>query len=168
MNELVNRIRTAYFRLSARDRLLLIIGGALVALLLFVFAIWLPLDQRIERLQETVDRQLALRAWMTESAQEVRRLKASSPRTGVADQSLLAFTDRTAREAGLASALRRVEPEGSDRVRIVLEQASFDTMIGWLEQLAGRFGVRIAGITIERREEAGLVNVRVVLQAPTP
>lgn len=167
MNEFIERLQTAYFRLSARDRLALILGSTLLALLLFLFAIWMPLDRRIDRLQETVDRQLSLRAWMAEAAEEVRRLKTSSPgTTRVGEQSLLAFTDRTAREAGLAGALRRVEPEGNDRVRIVLEQASFDTASGWLEQLAGRFGVRIASITVERRDEPGLVNVRVVLQAP--
>ncbi|MDX9739851.1 MAG: type II secretion system protein M [Gammaproteobacteria bacterium] len=166
MSELIDRLRTAYFRLGARDRLLLLVGGILLSLLLFLFAIWMPLDQRVERLRETVDRQLALRAWMAESAEEVRRLKASDPGQRVADQSLLAFTDRTAREAGLAGAMRRVEPEGNDRVRIVLEQAGFDAVTAWLEQLAGRFRVRIASITVERREEPGLVNVRVILQAP--
>lgn len=167
MNEFVDRLRTAYFRLSARDRLALILGAVLLDLLLILFAIWMPLDARVERLRDMVDRQLALRAWMAEAAEEVRRLKTSNPATKVAtDQSLLAFTDRTAREAGLGGALRRVEPEGNDRVRIVLEQASFDTTTAWLEQLAGRFGVRIANITVERREEPGLVNVRVVLQAP--
>lgn len=169
MNELVDRLRVAYGRLSARDRLLVIAGTALFLLLVLVFAVWMPLDQRVDRLRDTVDRQLALRAWMSDAAREVQQLRASSGSAQrVEDQSLLAFTDRTAREAGLAGALRRVEPEGNDRVRIVLEQASFDTVATWLEQLVERFRVRIANITVERREEAGLVNVRLVLQAPAP
>lgn len=169
MNELVGRLRRAFDRLSARDRLLAIIGSALLVLLVLVFAVWMPLDQRVDRLRDTVDRQLVLRAWMSDAAQEAQQLRASSGSAQrVEDQSLLAFTDRTAREAGLAGALRRVEPEGNDRVRIVLEQANFDTVATWLERLVGRFHVRIANVTVERREEAGLVNVRLVLQAPTP
>ena len=169
MNGLIDRLRGKYDRLSARDRLLVTIGTALFLLLLLLFAVWMPLDQRVDRLRDTVDRQLALRAWMSDAAREVQQLRASGDSTQrMEDQSLLAFTDRTAREAGLAGALRRVEPEGNDRVRIVLEQASFDTVATWLEQLVERFRVRIANITVERREEAGLVNVRVVLQAPSP
>lgn len=169
MNAFVERLRRAYDRLSARDRLLVIVGTTLFLLLILLFAVWMPLDQRVDRLRDTVDRQLTLRAWMSDAAREVQQLRASGGSARrVEDQSLLAFTDRTAREAGLGGALRRVEPEGNDRVRIVLEQASFDTVATWLEQLVERFHVRIANITVERREEAGLVNVRVVLQAPSP
>jgi general secretion pathway protein M len=105
---------------------------------------------------------------METSAQEVKRLRGARPGQRAEGQSLLALTDRTAREAGLGPAIRRVEPEGNDRVRIVLEQAGFDDMTAWLEQLVSRSQVRIDNVTVDKRPEPGLVNARLVLQASAP
>lgn len=154
--------------LGQRERLMLAAGAAALAALLLYFAMWRPLDTRVDRLRETVGDQRTLLQWMETSAQEVQRLRGAQPRQRAERQSLLALADRTAREAGLGPAIRRVEPEGSDRVRIVLEQAGFDDMTAWLEQLVSRSQVRIDNVTIDNRPEAGLVNARLLLQAPAP
>ena len=154
--------------LGARERFLLIAGATVLMLVLLYGLAWSPLSERVERLRATVAEQLALQQWMEAAAQEVRRLRAAQPGQRTERQSLLALTDRTAREAGLGPALRRVEPEGTDRVRIVLEQAGFDDMVSWMELLVSRFQVRIDSVTVESRNEPGLVNARVVLQAAAP
>jgi general secretion pathway protein M len=153
--------------LGARERFLLIAAGVLLVLFLLYLLAWKPLQQRTERLRVTVHEQQALEQWMTAAAQEARRLRAVQPATQRAErQSLLALTDRTAREAGLGPAIRRVEPEGSDRARIVLEQVAFDDLATWLEQLVVRHQIVIDSVTVDNRNEPGLVNARLVLQAP--
>ncbi len=153
--------------LGARDRFLLLIGAVLITLVLLYVLAWKPLGDRVASLRSTVAEQGLQLQWMQGAAQEIQRLRGQQrPATGER-ASLLALTDRTARERGLGAAIRRVEPEGSDKVRIQLEQAPFDDMTVWLEQLVARHGVRIEIITIEARDQAGLVNARLTLQSPT-
>jgi len=102
---------------------------------------------------------------MNNAAQQVNQLRRqkSSTKRGSANQSLLALVDRTVKQAGLARALKRVEPEGSDKVKVRLEQAGFDAMIGWLESLQLRYSIRVENISIDAQDNPGSVNVRLTL-----
>jgi general secretion pathway protein M len=79
-------------------------------------------------------------------------------------KSLLALADASAREAGLQSALRRVEPVGERNVRVGFESANFDQLAQWLELLAGRYGIEAIEFSAERAEGIGLVDARVTLR----
>ncbi len=152
--------------LGARDRFLLAFGALLVAVALFYGIVWKPLGDRVMALRVSVAEQAETHLWMQEAAREIRELRGQQAPARGARASLLSLTDRTARERGLGPAIRRVEPEGADKVRIQLEQAPFDDMVTWLEQLVARERVRIEIITIDARDQAGLVNARLTLQSP--
>lgn len=153
--------------LGARERFLLLIGAVLIALVLLYGLLWKPLGDRVASLRATVAEQGALHQWMQATGQEIRQLRGQRRPERAERASLLALADRTARERGLGAAIRRVEPEGADKVRIQLEQAPFDDMVVWLEQLVARHGVRIDIITIDARDQPGLVNARLTLHSPT-
>ena len=87
---------------------------------------------------------------------------------GMAGRSLLSVTDGSARTAGLGDALKRVEPDGSTGVRVWLEGAPFDSVIGWLRVMSSSYGVDVDSASIERTATAGRVNARLSLQAPQP
>lgn len=152
--------------LGARERLLLILGTALVIVLLLYVTVLKPLSDRNAQLRTAIAEQSDLYLWMQETGAEIRRLRGGQTVTRDARQSLLALTDRTARERGLGGAIRRVEPEGSSKVRMQLERAPFDDMVSWLEFLTASHGVRIETITIESRDETGLVNARLTIETP--
>ncbi len=153
--------------LGARERFLLMAGVALITLVLLYGLVWKPLGDRVSSLRATVIEQTALHQWMQTTAGEIRRLRGQQRPPSGERASLLSLADRTAREHGLGAAIRRVEPEGGDKVRIQLEQAPFDDITRWLEQLVARHAVVIEIITIEARDEAGLVNARLTLQGRT-
>ncbi len=62
--------------------------------------------------------------------------------------------------------MRRVEPEGSGRVRLWFEKVSFEGLMAWLAELDGRYGARVENITLDRDESPGQVQSRVVLSWP--
>jgi general secretion pathway protein M len=155
-----------FANLGERERWLVLGGGGMVFLLLLYALAWLPLSHRVGDLRSTVQGQVALERWMEGAAAEVKRLRGSQGSVA-AGQSLLSLVDRTAREGGLGPAVRRVEPDGIDKVRIQLEQAPFDDLIAWLETLVRQNRIRIDSVTAEGRDQPGVVNARVVLQAPT-
>jgi general secretion pathway protein M len=155
-------------RLSGRDRRILTIGAPIVLVLLGWSFIWYPLARSSEQLRVRVERERADLAWMQRAAGEAQALRAKGARGQVDRQgkSLLALADVTARGAGLAVALKRVEPTGPRSVRVSFETANFDALIGWVDALGRDYGVQATDLSADRVDGIGLVNARVVLEEP--
>lgn len=151
--------------LGARERMMVLLGIA-GAVILLLYGLWRPFLHRVHRLEAVVSEQRGLDQWMGEAAREVRRLRGAGAVPGAAPdkQSLLAVVGKTAKQGGLGKAMKRVEPEGKDKVRVWLEEAAFDDLARWLERLAGEQGIRVARITVDRQEQTGLVNARMTLE----
>ncbi len=155
--------------LAPRERVM-VITGAVVLVLFLVYALaWSPLRSGYLELQNNVEVQRETALWMQENAQrlaQLKRTRGAAP-SGLGGQSLLALADRTARSGGLGDALKRVEPEGSNNVKVWLEGASFDVLIGWLGSLGNKYGISADTVTMERvSDKSGRVNARLTLQAP--
>lgn len=155
--------------LTARERVMLYVGAAALLLLLLYALVWSPVRSGYLSLQESVGGQRETAVWMEQSAQRLAQLKRSRgpAATGLGGQSLLALADRTARSSDLGEALKRVEPDGSNSVKVWLEGASFDVLVDWLGSLSTKYAIDIDTVTLERvGETAGRVNARLTLQAP--
>lgn len=154
--------------LEPRERRTLTLGGIALAIILYVFVLWLPAHRGAERLETRLTEQRTLLAWMQQAAAEAQSLRAAGGGNvvGTGNQALFSFVDQSAREAGLASALRQVEPSGENQVRVALQQASFDVLIGWLATLKSRHGVEASGLSVRRTDTPGLVDAQLVLETP--
>ncbi len=153
--------------LSPRERRLLYIGSAVAAVLLFYLTVWAPLSANVDRLRENVAEQQRLEAWMLQAKEEVLRLRqAAAGKIKRSRQSLLALTDQSAKRQGLAQAIKRVQPDGQNKVNIRLEGAAFDDVVTWLETLQAQHGVSVVSITVDRQDQPGLVDARLTLQGP--
>lgn len=156
--------------LEARERRTLIIGGVALVIILYVFVIWLPAHRSADRLAERLADQRALLAWMQQAGAEAQGLRAAGAgggqTVGIGNQALFSFVDQSAREAGLASALRQVEPTGDQRVRVTLQKAGFDQLMNWLVTLKTRHGIDASAMTVRRGEEPGLVDAQLILESP--
>jgi len=153
--------------LDPRERMMVAAGGTLLVLFLIYILVLSPIHSGYDSLRNTVDEQRTTAVWMQESAQTLTRLKRNSGRApqGLGGRSLLSVADSTARAGGLGPALKRVEPEGSDGVRVWLDGASFDVLVKWLGTLSTIHGVNAETVTMERAATAGRVNARLTLQA---
>jgi general secretion pathway protein M len=154
--------------LPERDRRILAVGGAVVALLLGWAFVWYPLAHAREQLRMRVERQRSDLASMRQASAELMALRANGMRGQVDRQgkSLFALADVSARGAGLATALKRVEPTGPKSVRVSFDTASFDALIGWVDGLSRDYGVQATDLSVDRVEGIGLVNARVMLEEP--
>lgn len=151
--------------LAPRERLMVSVAAVIVALALIYAAAWSPLASSVVRLENSVEEQQALKQWMQQSAAEVNQLRNSSGATGASGhRSLLAVVDQTSKQSQLAPAVKRIEPDGQELVRVTLEQASFDDMVKWLGGLQRSSAVSVEDISIERQAESGRVNVRLTLK----
>ena len=159
-------IRAWWEGLQARERRMLASGGAVVAAMLGWALLWHPLSHARADLVARVAHQRDDLAWMRQALGEVASLRAQGARSRADRQgkSLLALADASARGAGLTGALKRVEPAGSDSVRVNLEIADFDALVSWLDALARDYGVQATDFSADKVEGLGLVNARVTLQ----
>ncbi|VAW85976.1 hypothetical protein MNBD_GAMMA17-1102 [hydrothermal vent metagenome] len=151
--------------LSPRERIIVAAGGGLLIMALLVGS-WLSFVDDVERMREVVSEQRVVSQWMESAAQEVLILRKGGNQKHVVNSgaSLLSRVDQTARRSGLGSAMTRVEPDGSDKVRIRLERVNFDKMMRWLEELQTKHAVSIDSITVDQHQENGMANVRLSLK----
>ncbi len=82
-------------------------------------------------------------------------------------RSLLTLVDQTARAAGLGAALKRVAPQGEDRLGAQFDAVEFDKLIPWLGALERDHPIAIVNLSVDRAA-AGLVNARVIVQGGRP
>ena len=149
--------------LAPRERAMVSIAAVVVALALVYAVAWNPLTASVSRLQQSVEEQQALKQWMQQAAAEVNQLRGAA---GASDdhRSLLAVVDQTSKQSQLGPAVKRIEPDGQELVRVSLEQASFDDMMSWLGSLQRSFGVSVADVSIDRQAASGRVNARITLK----
>lgn len=154
---------------NPQERIALIAGVTTPVLLLTYLLFWLPFAQEIDKQSHQLkDRQENL-AWMQKAASEVMQLRGDGSTTTPTNSNEALFTliDRTAKKYRLRQAIKRLKPQGSDRVQIWIEQASFDGIIKWLGILQARHTVSIISLNIDRQEKPGLVNARLDLERAT-
>jgi general secretion pathway protein M len=72
--------------------------------------------------------------------------------------------DRSTRERGLGTYLKRNQPEGANGIRLRLENAPFDDLTGWLADLQTRQGLTAVSVSFDPTGEPGRVNSNLVLE----
>lgn len=149
--------------LSTRERGLLAGGVALTLLLLFYLLVWEPFQTSNRRLRQSVAEQRADLAWMRQAAQEVKRLRGIAGAQPTDGRSLLTLVDQTARAAGLGNTLKRVAPQGDDKLSAQLDAVEFDKLIPWLGALEQDYRITINSLSVDRTDIPGQVNARLVL-----
>lgn len=157
--------------LAQRERRLVIIGAIAVFITLMYLLVVEPFVTHVKELDTSVSQQTELLQWMRNSEQQVSRLRANSGSTKQVTSgggSLLALVDQTAKRSKLGAAIKRVEPEGGQGVRLWLEQASFDNVLLWLAQIKQTHGVEVSRISVEQPDSPGIVNARISLQRGAP
>ena len=148
--------------LNERERRMVLFGGIAAALLL-IFGVLLPLGTSVSKAQERIGKKQADLAWMQAVGPELASAGPTIARPST-NESLLVVVDRAARESGLGGSLTSSEPQGPGQLRVRLEKAPFDIMIGWLARLADQNGISVESANIDRAGTPGVVTASIVLR----
>lgn len=148
--------------MNERERRMVILGAA-AAVIIVIVGVLLPLNSSVGNAHERIARKQADLSWMRTVGPE---LQASGPvvQRPSSQESLLVVVDRAARESGLGSSLTSSEPSGNGRLRVRLEKAPFDLMIGWLGRISDQHGITVESATVDNAGAPGIVNAGLVLQ----
>ncbi|MYE11031.1 MAG: type II secretion system protein M [Gammaproteobacteria bacterium] len=162
---LTDRLRASalarrYEELSARERRLVNIGGAVVTAAIVYLGVVDPVrtfhDDAVERHRQ----QQAQLEWMLRHRETAARQESAAPQPA-RNQSLLTLIDQTAREFGLRLASYRSESGGG--VSVVVQEQPFNDILRWTRTLASEHGIRVIQASIDG-QGAGLVNARFVMR----
>jgi type II secretory pathway component PulM len=148
--------------MNERERRMVLLGG-IAAVLLVIFGVLLPLESSVTKAQERVGKKQADLQWMQSVGPELAAAGPTVARPST-QESLLVVVDRAARESGLGNALTSSEPQGPGLLRVRLEKASFDLMIGWLARLADQNGISVDTANVDSAGAPGVVTASLVLR----
>lgn len=153
--------------LSPRERMMVLVAIPTVVALTLYGAVWDPLQQSLAAERKRLEKHRTDLEWVQQAAGEIERLRAGEsarPQIASAGQSPLIVVDRTAKAQQLGAALRRVEPDGRDGVKVSLEDAPFDQLMRWLALLEVEHGISVVSFTLSRRDRPGTVQARIDLR----
>ena len=151
-----------FLGLQTQERITVTAGAVALAIMLFYVAVWDPIHSSVEQLEKNVAKQAPLLQWMQQAAEDVKNLKGTkSQLKSKAGQSLLSLVDSTAKSSKLGDALKRVKPDGEKKVRVWLENASFDAMVTWLEKMNKNYGIEVLTLVIDRKDVHGKIDARI-------
>jgi len=159
-------VKTWFENLDVRERRLIVTAAAMTAILLLYLLVWKPITGEYHRLDSSIKEKEKTLAEMERLAVEAKQLQSANSRATQHSSggSLLAKVDRTAKSNGLGNSVKRVRPDGENKASVTLEEAQFDRVVVWLENLNRRDGVNVVSSIIEKNKEAGLVSMRIELQ----
>ncbi|MDX1454032.1 MAG: type II secretion system protein M [Gammaproteobacteria bacterium] len=165
MKQLFASARDYIDSLQGRERILFFAGSTAVALTLAFLLVIEPMLLYQQRLHDSVERQRELVSWMRGAA-EVLGTQQGTSREAIPPGGLLAVVDGAAKRSQLGNSLQRLSQDGDNTVRILLEDAPFDSLLLWLDGLQQRFGISVDSADIERAAGDGLVNATLTLSGP--
>jgi type II secretory pathway component PulM len=144
--------------LNQREQLsIFVLGIALVLYLLYMLA-WAPLAQRREELalqNESVAQSLQR---VDAMVSEIMRLREGGV-ASTAQRNLTSLVNQSTSRHGLQ--VSRLQPNSRGDIQVRLENAVFDDLLAWLDDVENREGLLVTEIAITRSGNAGRVNATI-------
>lgn len=162
MNAQLQTLITKFSALQARERLIIVVGGALVVLVAIYSLGLAPLYKAVNDRSASVTKKQDDLAWMQSVVAQLQSLGAAQPVNNSAE-SLVVVIANTASRGNVANALTGQTPNGPNSVRVRLEGVNFDALVGWLGALQQEYGIRVDAADINRAGQAGQVNTSLTL-----
>lgn len=151
--------------LAPRERLFLTWGGIAALVMVIYMGVLEPLDGSVEQAESRLQASQAQLGRLNAIATEYKQLGKGKARIKrQAGGSLLAVIDKASAQFGLKSAIKRLNPEGKTKVRVQLQDVSFDKLIAWLSNLAKTHGINIEVINVRKSAKLGNISANLMLR----
>ncbi|MGA3158872.1 MAG: type II secretion system protein M [Steroidobacteraceae bacterium] len=155
------KLQAWFQELEPRERQM-VLGGAIIVVLILIYSLLVPLHRQVNAAQVRFSERQRDLLWLQSVAPQLAALKSASASHG--SESLVVLTDRIARGAGLASAIKGNQQSEDGSLSVHLEQAPFDAFTAWAGELVQQHGVQLVSASIEATSTPGLINATVTLR----
>jgi general secretion pathway protein M len=159
-NEGIERIRNYLAGRSARERMILLVGGLILLALLGYGLVYEPQSEARSKLAQRLPAERAALRLMRVQAAEIQRL-----RTRMGDSGKGGLEQRVKASAatfGLGGSFAQFVALSNDQIQLSTQALPTDTWIDWLADLE-RQGVMVVRCRITASEQAGLAKLELTL-----
>ncbi len=161
-NDILQRLA----ELSPRERLLSA-GGVIVILFYGLYLlIYAPVAAEKILLEQKINAQQQAYQHIKKISAEVVELRKNRQATvnSMDAQSLMAVVDASSNQLEIKPAVKRIIPDGTDKVTLWLEKIAFDKLTYWLAVLETKHAITVNQISINREQSnTGTVNAKLLL-----
>lgn len=144
--------------LNQREQLSLVALGFALGLYLLYMLAWVPLAERRDQL--TVQNQSSAESLQRVDAMvsEITRLRAGGG-ASTAQRNLTALVNQSTNRHSLQ--VSRLQPNSRGDIQVRLENAVFDDLLAWLDEVENREGLLVTEVAITRTSSIGRVNATI-------
>ncbi|MEM8563125.1 MAG: type II secretion system protein M [Pseudomonadota bacterium] len=147
-----------YEGLNQREQVSLLVLGMVLALYLLYALLWSPLaDERDELIVQNSNAAQSLQR-VDAMVSEIMRLRDEGG-PNIARRNLTALVNQSTARHSLE--VSRQQPNSRGGIQVRLENAAFDDLVAWLDQLENREGVLVTEVAITQTGNSGRVNATV-------
>lgn len=146
-----------YLRQSPRDRVIVLIVGALTLIGLLYALVWYPLDTRQASLRQTLVAKKETLEFVSRGAARIKGASGGGIQLKTSDKAPYLLIDEIIRQASMDPP-ERVEPSGANGARVQFAEVEFDKLVGVLAELE-LYGLQVSTLTISRKNQ-GTVSAR--------
>lgn len=157
MQAYIDSAKEKFDELESREQLMLIVGSFALIVMLFVFALYLPNQEKAAALREQISYNQEDVAWMQKASQTLKSNGATSSSSGL-NRSLLALLDEQFKSSGMADSVKSIQPDGKGKAKIRLENCKFDDLITLAGKLESANGIIVERSNLEKASSAGRVS----------
>ncbi|AWL10620.1 Type II secretion system protein M [Saliniradius amylolyticus] len=151
----MNPILQRYQQLNDREQRLVLSAAIILALLLFYYLVWAPLNQSIDRHQTLIDSRQSMLQWVKQNVARAEQLRGGQQQTSFRG-SLPQMVNHSASQANISIA--RMQPQG-DELQVWVDSAAFDKVLDWLHGLEQQ-GIVILDADFAETETSGFIRIR--------
>lgn len=167
MNAAITQLQEWFRGLAPRERLLVSVGGVVVAITILYLGIWEPLNKAHSKREADLAAAQVLAQRLEVIAATVQGSRAGGGAPVIdSGASLLSAVDQASKGGTLGKPLSRIQPEGDSEVKVWIDGVNFEALIRWISELEGRYGISIRTADIDKDTLPGQVNARLSLVRP--
>lgn len=155
----IQKLRSHYEQLSARDQNIFIGLAALVVVVCFYVFLWSSLADWSAMQRRDYGEQVEVMSWMRQHIAEAQAVE-NKKNAGVGQRELSSVISSQAKQAGVV--LSRIQPDKRG-VAVWLEDAAYQKVLSWLVLLESKYEIVVQQIKLERLKEEGRVRAYIHL-----
>lgn len=145
--------------LKRQEQLLLLLLAALLTAYLLFALLWRPMAQSAQSLELQNQRSVESLGAVAALAEEYKVLQQTGLARNQSKQNLTRLIDSTVKKHQLV--MSRFQPSSSGDVQVRFENARYNSVLGWLNELENDHGVLIKDLSITMGAGSGVINLSV-------
>lgn len=150
--------------LALRERQFILFGTAIVVLLLSYVLVYEPLEDGLKESQVTLGQKRAEHMRLVDISHKYKQLRPLGGKSTSNDnRSLLAIIDQSSSVIGIKASIKRLTPEGKNKVRVRVEDVAFDKLVEWLVTNATKNLIHAELFLVRPTDKKGMVNATLLL-----